>query len=434
MPGPSHPQASEPSEAPPRRLLPLLLVAYAAFYLCRANVEPALNLLATEHGYDNEQLGIVMAVALGAYAAGKLVLGPAADVWGGKRVLLASLVATAGVCLTIAALDAPRRFGARAGLVVVGVLVVANRFVQAGGWGGLVNIVGATFDASRRGTVMGILSTSYDAGNVVALVLSAALVAGGAGWRGLFVVNPLIVLGVAVLVRFALPAPQASPPAPANEPASKVPDDEPFMKIALRVGRQPTFWSAMALSFLLTFVRAGFMTWTPRFLYEVSVAAHVSSPMSSSIAKSAFFGAAGIMGSLVTGRLSDALGPGRRAPVMACSLTLLLVSTLALAHAGVRSPLVATIGVAACGLFLLGPYSLLSGAVSLDVAGKRGGATAAGFMDALGYVGASVAAFVLGSVSKRAGWTAAFDVVAGVTAAALVLALLWSFRPAVRSE
>jgi sugar phosphate permease len=123
---------------------------------------------------------------------------------------------------------------------------------------------------------------------------------------------------------------------------------------------------------------------------------------------------------------------------MTISLALLLVCTLGLAHAGVRSPLVATAGVAACGLFLLGPYSLLAGAVSLDVAAAasatgtgpagRGAATAAGFIDAVGYVGASLAAFVLGSVSKRAGWTAAFDVVAGVAFLALLLALAWSGR------
>ncbi len=115
---------------------------------------------------------------------------------------------------------------------------------------------------------------------------------------------------------------------------------------------------------------------------------------------------------------------------MTVSLGILVGCVLALAHAGVRTPLVAALGVAACGLFLLGPYSLLAGAVSLDVAGRRGAATAAGFIDAVGYVGASLSALVLGSVSKRAGWTAAFDVVAAVTFLAFVLALVWSLRRA----
>jgi sugar phosphate permease len=410
-------------------------MGYAAFYLCRANVEPALNLLAIDEGYDNEQQGAVMGIALGAYAVGKLVLGPLADLWGGKRILVASLLSSAFISLAIAASDAPRRFGAATGLIVIGGLVIANRFVQAGGWGGLVHVVGVTFGSSRRGTIMGILSTSYDVGNVVALVLSAAIVEAGAGWRALFVVNPLIVLLVALTLTLALPAPPLTRPATAvdandarEQPAPARADERRFGEIALHLTRQPAFWFAAALSFLLTFVRAGFMTWTPRFLYEVSVAAHARSPTSSSIAKSAFFGVAGIIGSVVVGRLSDRLGPGRRAPVMTTSLALLLTCVLALGHAGVTSPLVAALAVAGCGLFLLGPYSLLAGAVSLDVADGRGAATAAGFIDAVGYVGASLAAFVLGSVSKRAGWTAAFDVVAAVTFAALLLASTWSLR------
>ena len=375
------------------------------------------------------------------------MLGPLADLWGGKRVLVLCLLGTALVSMAIAASDAPRRFGPATGLVIVGGLVVANRFVQAGGWGALVNVVGVTYDASRRGTIMGILSTSYDAGNVLALVLSAAIVEAGAGWRALFVVNPLIVLAVAFVVRVALPAPrldraagtgaapkkaepeETAPEASTEKAMDAAKDDaapEPFATIVLRLSRQRAFWFATALSFLLTFVRAGFMAWTPRFLYEVSVAANVPSATSSSIAKSAFFGIAGMIGSLVTGRISDLLGPGRRAPVMTTSLALLVGCTLALAHAGVSSPLVATAGVAACGLFLLGPYSLLAGAVSLDVAGRRGASTAAGFIDAVGYVGASLAALVLGSVSKRAGWTAAFDVVAGASGLALLLAWTWS--------
>jgi sugar phosphate permease len=275
---------------------------------------------------------------------------------------------------------------------------------------------------------MGILSTSYDVGNVTALMLSAGLVEAGLGWRSLFLVNPAIVFVVGIVIKLALPAKPVATRAAETKTEQEPP--EPVSAIAARLAKEPAFWFAFALSFLLTFVRAGFMTWTPRFLYEVSVAAHATSATSSSIAKSAFFGVAGIIGSVVTGRLSDRMGPGRRAPIMSMSLALLVGCVLALAHAGVSSPLVATVGVAACGLFLLGPFSLLSGAVSLDVAGARGGATAAGFIDAIGYVGASLAAIVLGSVSKRAGWTAAFDVVALVAFLALVLSTIWTVRSA----
>lgn len=445
----------------PRIVLAVLLLAYAASYLCRANIEPALNVMAVTHGYDNERVGSILALALGAYALGKVLLSPLADVFGGKPVLVGVLVASALVSVTIGLLDPPARFGAGTGLLVVGGLVVVNRFVQAGGWAGLVEIVGRTFPAARRGTVMGILSTSYDIGNVVALVVSARIVGAGLGWRALFFVNPAVVFLVALVTFVFLPRradgsghDSSARNRDSSGDDSSVSDRPPGADGALParpdartilgfLGRQPAFWTAAALSFLLTFVRAGFMTWTPRFLYEISVRAGEASALSSSIGKSAFFGVAGIIGSLVTGRLTDRAGPGRRAPVMTISLALLVVAIVALGHAGISSPLVATIGVAASGLFLLGPYSLLAGAVSLDIATSsrdaRGGAivpsgTTAGVVDAIGYVGASMSAFVLGSVSKRVGWSAAFDVLALVAFLALVIGASWSIRSARRAR
>ena len=40
---------------------------------------------------------------------------------------------------------------------------------------------------------------------------------------------------------------------------------------------------------------------------------------------------------------------------------------------------------------LIGPYSYLAGAISLDFGGKRGGATACGIIDGVGYLGGVLA-------------------------------------------
>src|SRR5262249_22451729 len=153
-----------------------------------------------------------------------------------------------------------------------------------------------------------------------------------------FIVNPSLVLLVAVIVKLFLPV---NVPAPVHANSSRPEGPKALLPIFARLAKIPSFWFALGLSFLLTFVRTGFMTWTPRFLYEVAAPALATSPMSSSIAKCAFFGAAGMVGSLVTGRLSDKLGPGRRTPLMAGSLAILFFSTLGLAHAGVHSPVLA---------------------------------------------------------------------------------------------
>jgi sugar phosphate permease len=286
---------------------------------------------------------------------------------------------------------------------------------------------------------MGIASTSYDVGNVAALLLCAGLVHAGASWRMLFVVNPLLLAVVTlIVVAFLRGRPsdgnaKASPGDPAEETHEEE-VKEPLRSLLARLAKERGFWMAVVLSFLLTFVRAGFMTWTPRYLYDVATAAGSTSALSSSIAKTTFFGIAGMTGSLVIGRLSDRWGPGQRAGIMTASLGALLLAVLALAHAHVTDPLGAAGIIGLAGLFLLGPYSLLAGAITLDVAGKRGASTTAGIVDGIGYVGASLAAFVLGSVSKRHGWSAAFDVIAAATAMALVLAggWWWTGRTAVR--
>ena len=414
-----------------RVVLVLLVAAYASIYLCRANIEPAFTMLGVRYGYDNEQTGAIFATALAAYAIGKVVLGAVGDVVGGKTILVFAMGTAVVASLLVGALEWPAVVGTHAALWVMGAFVVLNRFGQSGGWGGVVHIVARWFPAEKSGSVMGIVSTSYDVGNVAALLLCAGLVQLGAGWRMLFVVNPLllaVVLGIVVVgLRGSPSEARANAGAKAKASAGAVVEEEKeaFRSLIGRLVRERGFWMAVALSFLLTFVRAGFMTWTPRYLFDIATAAGSTTALSGSIAKSAFFGVAGMTGSLVIGRLSDRWGPGRRAGIMTASLAALLVAVLGLAHAHVTDPLGAAGIIGLAGLFLLGPYSLLAGAIALDVAGKRGASTTAGIVDGVGYVGASLAAFVIGSVSKRHGWSAAFDVIAGVTLVALLLAGFW---------
>jgi sugar phosphate permease len=418
-----------------RIVLVLLVAAYASIYLCRANVEPAFTMLGVRYGYDNEQTGAIFAIALGAYAVGKVVLGAVGDRVGGKTILVFAMGTAVVASLLIGALDWPATVGTHTALWVMGAFVVLNRFGQSGGWGGIVHIVARWFPPERSGAVMGIVSTSYDVGNVAALLLCAGLVQAGASWRTLFVVNPLLLAAVLAVVVLALkgsPHDVSSRASAAHKAEAKLvvqaaaaEEKEALRSLLGRLARERGFWMAVVLSFLLTFVRAGFMTWTPRYLYDVATAAGSTTALSGSIAKSAFFGAAGMMGSLIIGRLSDRWGPGRRAGIMTASLGALLVAVLSLAHAHVTDPLSAAAIIGVAGFFLLGPYSLLGGAITIDVAGKRGASTTAGIVDGVGYVGASLAAFVLGSVSKRHGWSAAFDVIAAVTLAALVLAAVW---------
>ena len=67
-------------------IIAALYVAYASFYLCRANVDASLPLLSAAYGYDKESLGRLASLAIGCYALGKVLLGPLGDVLGAHEV------------------------------------------------------------------------------------------------------------------------------------------------------------------------------------------------------------------------------------------------------------------------------------------------------------------------------------------------------------
>jgi sugar phosphate permease len=280
--------------------------------------------------------------------------------------------------------------------------------------------------------------------------LCGALVSAGLDWRALFVVNPALFagIGLAAIVVLGRTRPatldQADDVHRQLERGSDGHDrEEPsaWRSSAARDGGRVlerlgwllgvrSFWIALALSFLLTFVRAGFATWIPMFLADL--AQQSGGTVSRALVQSAIFPAAGFVGALAAGWVSDRYGPDRRAPVIAVSLSLLVVSILLLAHGGIDDKLTALLAIGACGLFLLGPYSLVGGAIVLDVGSARAAGTAAGLVDAGGYVGASLGGVLLGMLAQRRGWSSAFDALASAAFVACMVASFWALGASAR--
>ncbi|MGH7284231.1 MAG: MFS transporter [Polyangiaceae bacterium] len=395
-------------------VLVILLVGYASFYLCRANVDAALPLLHDAYDYDKTKLGLLSSIATAVYAIGKITNGMLGDRIGGRRLMLLAMVGS--IAATLA-------FGFSVGFFFFVLFAAVNRFFQSGGWSGLVHVVSRWFPPGKHGAVMGALSTSYEIGNVVSLLLCGALVKMKLPWRALFIVNPALFACVALLIYFTLrgePTSTIDPRPPTIDPRPSTADPRPSTtdKLPLREAipfliKNPSFWFALVLSVLLTFVRHGFLTWTPTFLTEVARASgEGEGAVSASIAKSAIFPATGVVAALIVGRISDFFGPGKRTTVLAASLFFHVIAVLWLAHGHLHGTTSAMLAIGACGIFLLGPYSLMAGAIALDVAGTRAAATAAGFIDGAGYLGASLVGIVLGGVAQKYGWSASFDVVA----------------------
>lgn len=392
-------------------VLATLLVGYASFYLCRANGDAVLPLLHDAFGYDKTKLGTLSSAATAVYAVGKVVMGLVGDRIGGRRLMLLAIAGSVAATLC---------FGLANAFWAFVIFASVNRFFQAGGWTGLVHVVSRWFPPGKHGLVMGALSTSYEIGNVCSIYLCSKLVEWQLGWRALYRVNPALFALFGLLLFFML---RGDPPPDSDGAPPKHVEERLSLREALPfLAKNPAFWYALALSVLLTFVRHGFLTWTPTFLTELARArGEGAQAVSTSIAKSAIFPATGIVAALVVGRVSDSFGPGKRTTVLAVSLFFHVMAVLYLAHAHLASTTAAMLAIGACGITLLGPYSLMAGAIALDVAGTRAAATAAGLIDGAGYLGASLVGVVLGGVAEKWGWPAAFDVVAVAGFAAMLI-------------
>jgi sugar phosphate permease len=276
---------------------------------------------------------------------------------------------------------------------------------------------------------MGILSLSFLFGDAAGRFVLGRLMSSGVGWRGVFFAAAAT-LGLVAIASWALlrnsPANLglAMPPVSGanlfgGSGAESAPSGirdllNPFL-------RSPSFWAVCAISFGLTLIRETFNAWTPTYLVDV-----YGLSQGDAAQKSSLFPLVGGVSVLVVGRLSDRGGPATR---MIAAVPLLMAAVIALALIGspiaLQSQMAGLVLLAVVAFLLIGPYSLLAGAIAIDLGGRRGSATAAGLIDCAGYTGGVLSGWAVGALAERAGWAAAFRTLAVVAAGAAAAAVVY---------
>lgn len=397
----------------------VMLIGYIGYYLCRANLPAAFPLMNQSLGFSYAQLGSIALFSELAYAIGKFINGPLADRVGGRRIFLVGM-AGAIVCNFIFAISTH--------LLMFIIVWCACRYFLSMGWGGLTKVIGNWFEPERNGTVMGWMSLNFQFGGVVATLLAGGIIALGGSWQDVFIYPPLVLLVILVWsVLASRDSPQQVLP---GTPFGKSPVGRQSLA-AEKIDKDPSKTSAWVLirellklsiyrhllifSFLTTFLRSIFFFWTPMLLVDVGMG------NAEGIFKSALFPLLGCVGTVFLGWYTDRFAKnGDRARMMwimllCLTLSMLLLSFLLGAKGAEDLPQTAiALLVGACGFFLLGPYSMASGALSLDIAGARAAGTCTGLLDGLGYFGGALAVFVSGSMAEHFGWGQVFLVLAVV--------------------
>jgi sugar phosphate permease len=387
----------------------VLWLTYGSFYFCRSNLAAAVPGIRSELVLTRTEIGWILGALKLAYGIGQLINGQLAERVAPRRLLAIGMLASAALNVV---------FGFGTGLYFLIFVWACNGYAQALGWAPTMRVATATFSPERRGRAIAVIGTGYQLAGALTFVVAGASV-DAFGWRGAVWV-PAILLALSAIHMLVL-MPREAPPRVAHARS-----DAPWTRtLAATLGNGRLWLLAGALG-LLSVCRYGFIDWGIAHLIEAQPASVTVSAL-----KYAVLPLGGIAGTLAAGWATDRYFGGRRAPVV-CVMLVGLAGLVLGYDALVQTSLIGSIiALALIGALIFGPQVLLVGAAPVDLAHGGTVAAAVGFVDFIGYVGASIGDQVTGFVVDRYDWHVALELWAGAAlAGALVVAPLWRTRAA----
>ncbi|XP_010550584.1 PREDICTED: putative glycerol-3-phosphate transporter 1 [Tarenaya hassleriana] len=312
---------------------------------------------------------------------------------------------------------------------------------QSTGWPSVVAVVGNWFTKKKRGLIMGIWNAHTSVGNIMGSLIAAAMLRYGWGWS--FMIPGILIVFIG-LVNFAF-----LPVNPESVGAEKDEDDsssfekigefinEPLLSSSdsdtdtkkravgfLEAWRIPGVAPFALCLFFAKLVAYTFLYWLPFYVSHTAInGQYLSDETAGNL--STLFDVGGVVGGILAGYISDHLGA--RA-ITAASFMYGAIPALFFYRSYGHVSLTANAALMfLTGMFVNGPYALITTAVSADLGthsslkgNSRALATVTAIIDGTGSVGAAVGPLLTGYISSRS-WSAVFTMLMG---SALVAGLL----------
>jgi len=405
-------------------------LTYFGFYLTRKTFSVAKIGMELDPSIEisRHDMAWIDGAFLSAYAIGQFVSGIMGDRAGTRKVVVVGMF---GSALAAAAM------GASSITLVFGVLFGLQGLCQSTGWAPLVKNVGNFFSQHERGTVIGLWSTNYAVGGMVASVF-AGYWGDLLGWRYAFFVPAatlLVIWLLFVLFQRNRPEDVGLPPIEVyhNEEQAVLVDSEAVeedgpessWKLVKQVLADRTVLVICLAYFLTKPARYAILFWGPKYIQE-----KLGTGMAESGALSALFELAGIAGALSAGIISDRVFNSRRMPVCVITLTILGVFMLFMDELP-ATRVVLGASYILIGLLVFVPDTILNGPAAVDFGTKKGAGTVAGFVNGAGSIGAILGGTIPGLFAERWGWDGVFTLLGAMAiTAAVILLPKWNALPA----
>ncbi|KAK3040067.1 hypothetical protein RJ639_027793 [Escallonia herrerae] len=309
---------------------------------------------------------------------------------------------------------------------------------QSTGWPSVVAVVGNWFGKSKRGLIMGIWNAHTSVGNITGSLVASVLLKYGWGWS--MVVPGVMIALIGMVVFLFLPVSPEFVGANADEDElhspKKVREEvtEPLLRSRsddnesavgfIEAWKIPGVAPFALCLFFAKLVAYTFLYWLPFYISHTAIdGKYLSDEAAGNL--STLFDVGGVVGGILAGHISDRLDA--RA-ITAASFMYCAIPALFLYRSyGHISMTVNIVFMLITGMFVNGPYALITTAVSADLGthsslkgNSRALATVTAIIDGTGSIGAAIGPLLTGYISATS-WSAVFTM---LMAAALVAGLL----------
>ncbi|HBC71481.1 MAG TPA: glycerol-3-phosphate transporter [Coxiellaceae bacterium] len=401
-----------------------IFIGYACYYLLRKNFSLAMPFLLNT-GFTKSQLGLVLSAIPISYGISKFLMGNLSDRSNPRYFIATGLVISVIVNLVFGCIP-----GVTASLYFMIALMFINGWAQGMGAPPCYRTVAHWFSISERGRVMSVWNISHNLGAGLLGAL-AMLIIPLFTWKSVFYLPSIIVLLFTILIVILMrDTPQSVGLMPIEEYRNEYPEINTKDREKELSAKEILFkyvlvnkyiWFLALANVFVYFVRYGVLDWAPTYLTEMKGLNSSKSGVTFII-----YEAAGILGMLLCGYMSDKMFKGRRAPVSILCMIIVFFGVLLYWF----SPYMIFnhIALLLIGMFIYGPIMLV-GIQVLDIMPKKAVGTAIGLLGFFASGGNILASAGFGYLVEYFGWQGGFIV---LIVACVLATLLFSLTLRIR--